>query len=46
LFGPTDPAVWGPRGERVCVLAAEERSAEGLRRLAVERVWEALAAWL
>jgi len=38
LFGPTDPAAWGPRGERVTILAAPERTTEGLASLATEDV--------
>ncbi|MCE9615718.1 MAG: glycosyltransferase family 9 protein [Lentisphaerae bacterium] len=36
LFGPTDPARWGPRGDGVRVL----QSAEGLAGLAVEMVFD------
>jgi len=25
LFGPTDPAVWGPRGRRVCILRGSDK---------------------
>lgn len=39
LFGPTDPAVWAPRGERIFVV----RGAAGLDGLAVDEVAAALA---
>lgn len=35
LFGPTDPRVWGPRGERVAILQAD------LDRIAIEDVLRA-----
>ncbi len=40
LFGPTDAAVWGPRGEHAAVLCAP---AGDLAALEVEAVVEALA---
>jgi ADP-heptose:LPS heptosyltransferase len=44
LFGPTDPAVWGPReGHAVRVLRANPPTAEGLAELPVRAVFEALA---
>ena len=30
LFGPTDPAVWAPRGSRVRVVVGDDRSIEGI----------------
>lgn len=38
LFGPTDPAVWGPRGAKVRLLCSSERSTAGLASLAVTEV--------
>jgi len=43
LFGPSDPRVWGPRGERVMILLHE---AEGRPAIPVEDVMGALRAWL
>jgi ADP-heptose:LPS heptosyltransferase len=40
LFGPTDPAVWGPRGNNVRVLQFDE--ADGLSSLPPERVFAAV----
>jgi len=40
LFGPTDPAVWGPVGGRARILAAPDGV---LDRLSVEEVARALA---
>lgn len=37
LFGPTDPAVWGPRGERVTILRGREGR---LEEVTVHRVVE------
>ncbi|HEY8241534.1 MAG TPA: glycosyltransferase family 9 protein [Kiritimatiellia bacterium] len=39
LFGPSDQALWAPRGKRVRVLAAPARDLGGI---AVDSVWEAL----
>jgi heptosyltransferase-3 len=41
LFGPTDPAVWGPRGPRATILRGEQGRLESI---SVEMVVEALAA--
>lgn len=42
LFGPTDPAVWGPRGRRVFILRSQLPTVEGLSRLPVDDVYAAL----
>jgi len=42
LFGPTDPAVWAPRGRRVRVLRSDPPTTEGLGYLAVDPVRRAL----
>jgi heptosyltransferase III len=41
IFGPTDPAVWAPRGERVRVL-----SGGSLEEIEVERVLRGAGQWL
>lgn len=41
IFGPTDPAIWGPRGERVTLVRAPEGK---LTELPAERVLAALNA--
>ena len=41
LFGPTDPAVWGPRGPHVTVLRTEPAIADAPPDLAVESVFAA-----
>lgn len=38
LFGPTNPAVWGPRGAYVTVLRAEPPDGTGLARLSADAV--------
>lgn len=38
LFGPTDPLVWGPRGEGVRIVRADPELPGGLAELDVERV--------
>jgi ADP-heptose:LPS heptosyltransferase len=45
LFGPTDPAVWAPRGERVCVVATPARG-EPMASITVERVLAAAETML
>jgi hypothetical protein len=45
LFGPTDPARWAPRGERVEVLSTPEGSAS-MDSISLERVATAALAWL
>jgi heptosyltransferase-2 len=42
LFGPTDPAVWAPRGKNVLVMRGQASGAEGFRGVTVERVFSAL----
>jgi heptosyltransferase-2 len=42
VFGPTDPAVWGPRGPRVRIVQASDRSPVTLGALPVARVLDAL----
>jgi hypothetical protein len=37
LFGPTDPAIWAPRGERVSVVATEHPG-EAMESISVEEV--------
>lgn len=41
LFGPSDPALWAPRGRQVRVLAAPERSSEAMSAITVDSVVEA-----
>ncbi len=38
IFGPTDPAVWGPRGERVTIIRAHDEKPESLRDIDPETV--------
>lgn len=45
LFGPTDPAVWAPRGPRVRLLATP-RPGESIERITVDPVWEAVTTLL
>lgn len=43
IFGPTNPALWGPRGNNVEVIGCGEgEDAVDITGLAVERVWVAL----
>ena len=44
LFGPTDPAIWGPRGCRVFILRSQPPTSEGLVRLPVDAVYRKLLA--
>lgn len=39
LFGPTDPAVWGPRGKQVLILQARPATEQGLAGLPAAEVW-------
>ena len=38
LFGPSDPVAWGPRGENVRILRADEPTTESLALVEVEKV--------
>ncbi|MDD5678595.1 MAG: glycosyltransferase family 9 protein [Kiritimatiellae bacterium] len=42
LFGPTDPAVWGPRGANVVILRGLEPTSEALAAIEPGRVLKAL----
>lgn len=42
LFGPTDPAIWGPRGPKVKII----HDPEGLDRIDPDRVIESLSSFL
>ncbi|HUT36492.1 MAG TPA: glycosyltransferase family 9 protein [Planctomycetota bacterium] len=44
LFGPTDPATWAPRGERVAVLGSPHSG--GFESVSVEQALRALGPWL
>ena len=44
VFGPTDPDVWGPRGARVRIVRASERTSAGLAAISVEEVLHAAEA--
>jgi ADP-heptose:LPS heptosyltransferase len=43
VFGPTDPATWGPRGPNVRIARSLEASTEGLAAVPVDAVFAALA---
>jgi len=43
LFGPSDPAVWGPRGRAVRLLRADPPTSEGMGGIAAKAVAEELA---
>ena len=45
LFGPTDPALWAPRGESVEILRTPEAS-EAMESISLKRVATAAFAWL
>jgi heptosyltransferase-2 len=42
LFGPTDPATWGPRGKNVVIIKSRFPSRESLAKIGVEDVFYAL----
>ena len=42
LLGPTDPAVWRPRGNNVSVIRAAQHTTEGLAAITVEEVLRSL----
>ncbi len=42
VFGPTDPAVWAPRGKNVSVVKSRLRSAESLAGIGVDEVFQAM----
>ncbi|MBM4143713.1 MAG: glycosyltransferase family 9 protein [Lentisphaerae bacterium] len=46
IFGPSDPAVWGPRGGDMSVMAPPRRGAEGLEAIGAEEVLRRLLAAL
>jgi heptosyltransferase-2 len=43
LFGPTDPAIWAPRGENVAIIKSLLPSNESLAEIGVEAVFKTLA---
>jgi len=44
LFGPTDPAVWGPRGEKVRIVSARQRTTESMAEIRADHVVDILVA--
>ncbi|MDD5482541.1 MAG: glycosyltransferase family 9 protein [Kiritimatiellae bacterium] len=42
IFGPTDPAVWSPRGKNVLIMRGQASGAERFRGITVESVFSAL----
>ena len=44
LFGPTDPAIWAPRGKNVAIIKSRFSSNESLAEIGVEDVFQALEA--
>ncbi len=40
LFGPTDPSIWGPRGERVTMLQSPTDRMDDIR---LDQVWQAVS---
>jgi len=42
IFGPTDPAVWGPRGANAAVVTGPGRTSEALSRIGAETVFDRL----
>ncbi|OGV65743.1 MAG: hypothetical protein A2283_12535 [Lentisphaerae bacterium RIFOXYA12_FULL_48_11] len=43
IYGPTDPAMWAPRGPNTQIIASSNRSEKRLAEISEERVLEALA---
>lgn len=46
IFGPTDPALWSPRGRNVTTVCANDCSPDSLATLAVDQVMDALCSSL
>jgi len=46
LFGPTDPAVWAPRGKNVRVITSRRMTTESLAEIGVTSVFSALKKYL
>ena len=46
LFGPTDPAIWGPRAERVAILTPASERVGDLAEIPVDAVLRALQAMM
>ncbi|MDO9541670.1 MAG: glycosyltransferase family 9 protein [Kiritimatiellia bacterium] len=44
LFGPTDPAVWGPRGDKILIIRSRRPTTESLAKIGVEFVFQAISA--
>ncbi len=42
VFGPSDPARWGPRGPRSRVVSSPERRTDSLAAVSVDEVWAAV----
>jgi len=42
IYGPTNPALWGPRGKQVRIIAATEGNGQKLASISVDRVLSAL----
>lgn len=42
LFGPTDPAIWAPRGEHVTIIKSSFSSRKSMSEIGVETVFQAL----
>jgi len=42
LFGPTDPAIWAPRGKNVSVIKSRLPSRDSLSEIGIEAVFQAL----
>ena len=46
LYGPTDPAIWGPRGPHVRVITGAEPTTSGLAGITVREVLDGLQAMI